>query len=213
MKHALSRREFFGRAAAAGALLWLAPRGLGAQPSLVEPAQPVARKTLNESEWRLAEAVGERILPGSAEAGGTGFLDQSLAGDDADAKPTILGGLTALDGAARLRHGLAFVELSGAEQDDLLAIVESGSIDAWPAEAPPPRAFFQAIRRQTIVGLLADPSYGGNRHHAGWKLAGYPGPLHHVGAKIAPPLAPGQLVGAHPIVPIWDDPRLRTRFL
>lgn len=213
MSASVSRREFFRRATAAGALLWLAPRALRAQPSLVEPVEPLARRTLNESEWRLAEAVGERILPGAAEAGTVGFLDQALATDDAEAKPTILGGLAALEGVARLRHGLAFVELSGAEQDRLLAAVETGRVDEWPAEAPPARAFFQAIRRQTIVGFLADPSYGGNRRYAGWKLAGYPGPLHHVGAKIAPPLAPEQLVGAHPIVPIWEDPRVRTRFL
>ena len=34
----------------------------------------------------------------------------------------------------------------------------------------------ELLRRRTIEGLFADPSYGGNRNEAGWRLLGYPGP-------------------------------------
>lgn len=216
----LSRREFFRRVAVPGVVLWTLPRVLGAQPPPVEEeAGPIERQALNEVEWRTTEALAGRILPGSPrapgaiEAGAVVFIDRALAGDDADRLPLYQGGLRGIEAVARLRHGAALVELLEPDQDEILAALESGVVEGWPEDGPPPAAFFRALRRHVIFGFLADPSYGGNRRHAGWRVAGYPGPLHHVGAKVAPPLSSNQLVGAHPIVPIWDDPRIRARFL
>ena len=33
--------------------------------------------------------------------------------------------------------------------------------------------FFRAVRTHTVMGFLADPQYGGNREHAGWKVIGF----------------------------------------
>jgi gluconate 2-dehydrogenase gamma chain len=39
-----------------------------------------------------------------------------------------------------------------------------------------PGAFFTTVREDTIEGMFADPSHGGNRDMVGWALVGYPGP-------------------------------------
>lgn len=39
-----------------------------------------------------------------------------------------------------------------------------------------PGDFFDRVRTDTIEGMFADPSYGGNRDLIGWALIGYPGP-------------------------------------
>ena len=60
--------------------------------------------------------------------------------------------------------------------------------------------FFETVRAHTLIGFLADPSYGGNRGHAGWRVSGYPGPRHHQGGY-----TPQQMLGRAPIRPVWGD--------
>jgi gluconate 2-dehydrogenase gamma chain len=69
----------------------------------------------------------------------------------------------------------------GDNQDRVLAELERGKATGWPVDAGSQREFFETVRLHTILGFLADPEYGGNRDHAGWKLVGYPGPAHHEG--------------------------------
>lgn len=100
------------------------------------------------------------------------------------------------DGASR--QGLAAIEAG--PQDEILADLEKGRAAEWAlADRLPWPIFFETVRVHTIVGFLADPSYGGNRDYAGWRVAGYPGPRHRRGG-----FTPEQLEGKAPIVPIGE---------
>lgn len=213
----IGRREFFRRAAAAGAALGLLPGGIGAAVPAPEDLAPLP-EALNELEWRTVEAIVARILPsgdgpGATEAGCVAFVDRALAHEEAALRPLYLAGLRGVEAIARLRSGGSFSELDDEARDALLAEIERGGVADWPADAGSPAAFFQAVRRHAILGFLADPLYGGNRQYAGWRAVGYPGPRHHSGAKIARPLTPEQLLGGQKIIPVWEDTSIRTRFL
>lgn len=216
MRAAISRRDFFRRAAAAGLALTFA-RGLGlarSEEGEGDEGLPAKREALSEAEFRTLEAITARIIPsderpGAIEAGCVWFVDRALAHEESHQRPLYASGLIAVERLARLRHGLGFAELADAQRDEVLRLVESGQIGDWPEAS----MFFAAVRRHVILGFLADPKYGGNRGYAGWRAAGHPGPRHRQGPKIAGAATPQQLVGGQPIVPIWEDTTIRTHFL
>jgi gluconate 2-dehydrogenase gamma chain len=135
--------------------------------------------------------------PGGKDAGCAVFIDRQLAGPYGRAaglymKPPFMpgaatqgyqmedapavryrAGLTALAGYVKANFsGKAFPELAPADQDKVLAGLETGSIalpDVKTAE------FFALLLQNTQEGFFADPVYGGNRDMAGWKLVGFPG--------------------------------------
>lgn len=115
--------------------------------------------------------------PGASEAGVPHFIDAVFAnGSDASFAdvgffiydspigrdpehgsyaPLVRAGLTQLSGA-----GGRFAARSPEEQRQALTAIE-----ATP--------FFLLLRRLTVVGLLADPAYGGNAAKTGWKAVGF----------------------------------------
>ena len=58
-----------------------------------------------------------------------------------------------------------------ARQDAVLEVLEAGKAGGLPQA----KGFFKMVLEDTYEGMFADPSYGGNRGYAGWKLVGYPG--------------------------------------
>jgi choline dehydrogenase-like flavoprotein len=109
-------------------------------------------------EQALLGAVVDRIMPADdfPSATGMGALDYilpMLAGDSAaDAEPIRYG----LQELARLD----FLARSAGEQDGLLAAVQQ---DSW----------FRRLVELTAEGVYADPTNGGNRDTAGWRMIGY----------------------------------------
>jgi gluconate 2-dehydrogenase gamma chain len=200
----VSRREFVLQSGLYGGSLWVLlnmPR-----PRALEAAQASARPdVLTETEWKTVEAVTARIIPtdhepGAVEANCVNFIDKALAHEDAAAKPLYEQGLLRLDLVSKKMHGKPFVELDPAQQDDVLAAVEAGKADGWPAGGVGAAVFFATVRSHTIIGFLADPKYGGNRDYAGWKVAGYPGGGHHLGGY-----SPEQMIGNEKIKTVWGD--------
>jgi hypothetical protein len=118
---------------------------------------------------------------------------------DAAAAPLYKGGLAALDGVAIARFEKKFGDLEAEPQDAILTDIDGGTAAEWTLEQLPSPLFFETARQHTIIAFLADPSYGGNRDYAGWKVSGYPGPRHRRGG-----FTPAQVEGTEPIVPIWD---------
>ncbi len=135
--------------------------------------------------------------PGGKDAGCAVFIDRQLAGPYGRAeglymKPPFMPGAITQGyqlpdaPAARYRAGLkaladyvkssfsgkAFGELSPADQDKVLAGLESGSITLKNVNSA---EFFALLLGNTEEGFFADPIYGGNRDMAGWKLIGFPG--------------------------------------
>jgi gluconate 2-dehydrogenase gamma chain len=201
----LSRREFFLQSTLYGSSLWVLlnmprPRALQAAK------ESTGRVVLSEAEWKTVEAITGRIIPtdqepGAIEAGCVNFIDKALAHEDAALMPVYRAGLPGVDAVSRRRFAKPFVELAAEQQDEVLAAVESGKADGWPAgsKVPAPK-FFEAVRAHTIIGFLADPKYGGNRDYAGWKVVGYPGGGHHLGGY-----SPGQMMGKEKIKTAWGE--------
>ena len=135
--------------------------------------------------------------PGGAEAGCAVFIDRQLAGPYGAAATAYMqapfhtgtpsqGPQSANTPAMVYRKGLAalasycgsaqlgkeFADLGAAQQDQLLAGLEDGSI-ALPGFDG--KAFFKMILKNVMEGFFADPVYGGNKNMAGWKMLGFPG--------------------------------------
>lgn len=204
MKETISRRRFIAGGAVYGGALWLTlnlPR-----PRAAEAAKQTAKRaTLGEGEWRTVEAVCGRIVPadrdpGAVEAGCVNFIDKALAHEDAALAPVYRRCLAALEDVSRRRHRKAFVAIGPARQDALLADLQDGRAPEWQEASMSAPDFFETLRAHTLIGLLADPRYGGNRDHIGWKLVGYPGPRHHAGGY-----TPEQMKGSATIDAVWGD--------
>ena len=167
-------------------------------------AESSAPAVLSTFEWKTLEALTARVIPtdhqpGAREAHCVNFIDKALANEDAAAVPLYKGGLAALDGIAVARSKKSFADLEATQQDAILRDVDAGTAAEWTLEQLPSPLFFETARQHTIIAFLADPSYGGNRDYAGWKVSGYPGPRHRRGG-----FTPAQVEGSEPIVPIWD---------
>ncbi len=200
----LTRREFVGRSAVCGGsfwLLWTLPR-----PLALEAARgSTDRLVFSESEWELVEAITGRIIPtdedpGAIEAGCVNFIDKALAYEEADQRDLYHVALDAIDDAAQSRFGDRFAALRAEQQDEVLAAVESGQLRDWPSTRASTQEFFQMLCTHTIIGFLADPSYGGNLDYAGWKAIGYPGPRHEFGGY-----TPEQMIGEEKIRTVWGS--------
>ena len=129
---------------------------------------------------------------------GRGFLP--LTGKRADAwqkrievlRVAYIEGVEELD--RRARHGAAFAGLSTDDQDRILGEMERPILEREvaerraisglsPAGTPMQQSvserelpFFHLLALHTRQGFYADPIYGGNRDHMGWKLVGFDGP-------------------------------------
>lgn len=200
----LSRRDFLVRGSMYGGGLWIAanlprPQALRAAQASREPA------VLSPHEWSTVEAITARIIPtdeepGAREADCVNFIDKALANEDEQAVPLYQLGVQGVDAVAAARfEKKEFVDLEPAQQDAVLAALESGEASGWPDGPVPAPVFFETVRAHTIIGFLADPKYGGNRDYAGWRVTGYPGPRHHLGGYSAE-----QMLGKAPVRPVWE---------
>jgi len=96
-------------------------------------------------------------LPGATEAGAVYFVDRAIGSIFAPMRDSVRQGLADLDTTAA-RHGARqFADLTSDQQIAAMKDVEDTPF------------FFQA-RMLTILGVLADPKYGGNRNEAGSRL-------------------------------------------
>jgi len=171
----ISRRALLGRVSAAGALAAL-PEMLSpaAGSAAAQPPRPIVREpleTLTPAEADALEAVAARLIPadatapGAAEARAAHYIDRALGGALATFRDAYRAGLASLDAYARTSKGAAFAQLSAADQDALLTVMESN--DA-PGFAGGSLAFFSTVLAHTLQGTFGDPFYGGNRNFAGW---------------------------------------------
>jgi hypothetical protein len=162
------------------------------------PAAPAreAYETLTAAESDVLEAVTARLIPadgngpGAREARAAHYIDRALTGPLSGFRANYAAGLASLDAYARSKKGTAFAQLSPADQDSVLADVQSGTATGF---AQPSGLFFALMRTHTIEGTFSDPYYGGNANFVGWDLIGYPGVRTSVSAseqqmnsKIAP---------------------------
>ncbi len=88
-------------------------------------------------------------------------------------RETYRAGIAAVDRYANTKFGQNFVDLSEAQQDQIVADMAAGKTIGF--SQPADTEFFTLLRTHTIEGMFSDPAYGGNRNMVGWQLIGYPG--------------------------------------
>jgi gluconate 2-dehydrogenase gamma chain len=184
---ALSRRALLRRIGVAGTAAVVpvpvvTPAGHEheASQAAAQTAAPAreAYETLTAAESDVLEAVTARLIPtdgngpGAAEARAAHYIDRALGGPLSGFRAAYAAGLAALDAYARSKKGAPFGQLAAADQDTLLADLQSGAATGF---AGPPAIFFNLMRSHTIEGTFSDPYYGGNANFTGWDLIGYPG--------------------------------------
>jgi len=98
--------------------------------------------------------------PGARDAHVIYFIDNALGSFFGTQLPEFRAGLAEFQKAYADRNGGAkFSEATEAQQAAFLH-----EVDKTP--------FFAAVRRLTVLGLIAWPKYGGNHENLGWKLLG-----------------------------------------
>jgi gluconate 2-dehydrogenase gamma chain len=172
MSDQVTRRAFLAAAGAAGAA-WLAADPELVQASLVHARNAAAAPppyrfdALTPAQAADIEAIAMRIIPsdgtpGAKEAGVIHFIDKALSTFAAERKAPTLAGLADLNkrAGAKWPGTTSFAALTPARQDELLKLIEDSE-------------FFGEMRQGAIIGMFANPSYGGNQNQVGWKLIGF----------------------------------------
>ena len=127
---------------------------------------PVTIKTLTPQEAEVVDTIANLIVPGGTTPGARDarviyFIDNAL-GSFFDAQlPAFRQGLVEFKNTYAARSG-AVPSFSAASEASQVAFLKE--VETTP--------FFLAVRRLTVLGLLALPKYGGNHDNLGWKLIG-----------------------------------------
>jgi gluconate 2-dehydrogenase gamma chain len=152
---------------------WLLKDLVGAGDALAYARQAVqqtpapAFTALTAEEAAVIEAAAARIIPsddtpGAKEAGVVYFIDRAFSTFQKNDLSQIQKLVVDLNRRARRRKpGVAsFATLAAADQDAILKQIEKSDD-------------FGGLRYMTIVGMFANPSWGGNKDMVGWKLLDY----------------------------------------
>jgi gluconate 2-dehydrogenase gamma chain len=129
-------------------------------------APPTTLSTLSAGEAAEIDAIANLIVPGGATPGARDarilyFIDNALGSFFAAQLPSFRQGLTDFESAYAARNG-AGQPFSAAPEAQQIAWLHQ--VDETP--------FFAAVRRLTVLGLIAMPKYGGNHDGIGTKLIG-----------------------------------------
>jgi len=129
-------------------------------------APPTTLTTLSAAEAAEVDAIANQIVPGGATPGAQEarvvyFIDNALGSFFAAQLPSFRQGLADFESAYAARHG-SDKPFSAAPEAQQIAWLQE--VDETP--------FFTAVRRLTVLGLIAWPKYGGNHDNLGWNLIG-----------------------------------------
>lgn len=129
--------------------------------------QDLPLRALTADEARQLDAIAMQIFPtddtpGAREANVIRFIDRALETFESSSLEEIQHGLVLLRSKVRGKHvgQQNFSDLTASQQIEMLREIEDGD-------------FFSAVRRLTVMGMFALPSYGGNRDEIGWDMIGF----------------------------------------
>ena len=181
-----ARREFLLQMGGVATAAWVQAQW----PAMVSAAQHAHQavktqaglKMLTPAEAREVEAISSRIIPtddmpGAKEAGVVYFIDHALATFASESLSLYKNGLIEMNHAtAKMFPGVErFSAASEEQQDELLTeLSKQAEQPGRTGRILPPVStdFLQTLRTHTVFGFLVDPSGGGNRDYAGWKVIG-----------------------------------------
>jgi gluconate 2-dehydrogenase gamma chain len=165
----ISRRRWLAASPLGVAIAGSWPEILAAQQHAHEAMRssaPAALSVLSPADAKEIEAIACQIIPtdespGAREAGVIYFIDRALATFDQDKRALYAQGLAdAQAKRAEMFPSTSIAALSPEQQIRLLQAIEHTE-------------FFAQVRTHCIMGFFGNPSYGGNRSLAGWKLIGF----------------------------------------
>lgn len=172
-EHDTSRRHFLRAAGGTLGAAWIGahwPEFVAAAEhahAMADGSTDRSLRLLSAGQARDVEAIAAQIVPsgdtpGAREAGVVYFIDHVYTGPYAGAAAEFVAGLSAFQAEFARQHpaGGQFADLDAANQHSHLRSVE---------QTP----FFGQMKFLTVLGLLALPSYGGNRDKVGWRLVGF----------------------------------------
>jgi len=127
---------------------------------------PTTLNTLSAADAAEVDAIANQIVPGGATPGAKDarviyFIDNALGSFFAAQLPAFRKGLGEFQSGYAAKYG-ADKPFSAAPDAQQIAWLKE--VDKTP--------FFNAVRRLTVLGLIALPKYGGNHDNLGWKLLG-----------------------------------------
>ena len=105
-----------------------------ARTSQPAPA-PVLPRFLDDNRRAMLIGIAEQIMPGARAAGVGALLDRVLAVESASAQGRFRNALFAFDHEARARHGKGWMEITGAQQTEILRAA-STQASAKPVSPP-----------------------------------------------------------------------------
>jgi gluconate 2-dehydrogenase gamma chain len=178
------RRNFLLQATGAAGAAWISAQW----PSILAAAEhahaavassPGKFEVLTPEHARQVEAICSQIiptdeLPGAREAGVVYFIDRALKTFASDTKPIYEKGLIRLNQLTATKYpgAKSFADATNEQQMAVLIELTEERTGGQHRRIGPQESddFFQTVRMHTIFGFLADPSAGGNKDYAGWKV-------------------------------------------
>jgi len=127
--------------------------------------------TLNALVARIVP--GDDRDPGAREMGVVTYIDRALSGPYAQYQHAYRSALRTLNALAVHESGELFFKLDTDAQDGIVARLDQGDVPGIDDAGG--RDLFMMVWAHTVEGMLSDPTYGGNRDTAGWRLIGFPG--------------------------------------
>jgi gluconate 2-dehydrogenase gamma chain len=170
----LNRRAFLTASGATLAAAWLATDvakllaagDYAARAGRTDPPLPFEFLTLEDAadlEAATSQIIPSDETPGAREARVVYFIDKGLATWRKEQRGDFAKGIRELRKRAAAYQGArTFAALTDEQQHAVIAAMEK---DRHP--------FFFALRGATIVGMFANPEYGGNFEKSGWRMIGF----------------------------------------
>jgi gluconate 2-dehydrogenase gamma chain len=174
MLNSMDRRDFLKGAGGTVAIASMPVMGATVQRSLASGC-----KFFTVPQAALVESIADQMIPADESPGGKAagvvfYIDGVLAGPFGKFYRTSYEeGLAMIDATSQKQFGGAFVSVSSDRQAELLQILQSGHLQR---ESGP--EFFGLLWRHIMEGYYGDPSHGGNRDGASWKMIGFEGEPH-----------------------------------
>lgn len=141
--------------------------------SVPKPTLTTSHKSFTNDEFRVVEAAVDRIIPkdedpGALEANVAEYIDRALQLPQlSKMRDEFTAATAALNRRAQRMFKVPFYEATAEQRDELLRIFRDSAEGSGEAH------YYELLIVLTMEGFLGDPSYGGNKDRAGWKLVGF----------------------------------------
>lgn len=153
------------------------PKPDAGAPAVAAPNRPQAlttsHLTFTNDDFAIVSAACERVLPkdedpGALDANVPEYIDRILQTPQLESmKRNFVPGVAALDRRCQRMFKVGFAAAKPDQQDEVLTIFKNSPENTGEAR------WYEMLIVLTLEGFLGDPSYGGNRDQAGWKLVGF----------------------------------------